>query len=62
VGRAQEAVAEYEKALEIRPNYALAHKNLATALNRLGRFDEAMQHLQTSWRIEAESRSGPRSP
>ncbi len=61
-GQNEEAVAEYEKVLELEPNYILAHQNLASALNRLGRFDEAMEHMQAGWKLEAEQRAKADSP
>lgn len=45
-GKLDEAVAKYEEALAIDPNYALAHSALAVVLQKLGRHDEAIQHAR----------------
>ncbi len=42
----EEAVACYERALAIKPNYAEAHYNLGCALRALGRTDEALAHYR----------------
>ncbi|MGA2508301.1 MAG: tetratricopeptide repeat protein [Chitinispirillaceae bacterium] len=44
-GRTDEAMAHYQKALEINPNYGDAHYNLGILLEKMGRTDEAMAHL-----------------
>ena len=41
-GKLDEAVASYNKALSIKPDYADAHSNLGTALGELGKLDEAV--------------------
>ena len=53
-GRADEAVAQYEKALEIRPDYAEAHNNLGSVLARRGWTDEAMAHFQQALEIDSD--------
>ena len=45
--RYEEAIREYEKALELDPQHPAIHRNLGLALIRLGRYDEAVVHLQT---------------
>ncbi len=45
-GRPQEAVAQYRKALEIKPDFAEAHNNLGNALTSCGRPDEAIAYLR----------------
>lgn len=45
-GKVEEAIAHYNKALELDPNYSEAHFNLGNALLRLGRVDEAIAHYQ----------------
>jgi tetratricopeptide (TPR) repeat protein len=45
-GRTDEALAHYNQALELDPNYGEAHYNLANALVRLGRVDEAIAHYE----------------
>jgi tetratricopeptide (TPR) repeat protein len=43
-GRTAEAIAHYQKALEINPDFAAAHNNLGTALLNQGRLEEASEH------------------
>lgn len=50
-GRADEAISHYEKALELRPNYAEAENNLGYALTTLGRPTEALPHLQRALQL-----------
>jgi tetratricopeptide (TPR) repeat protein len=45
--RYTEAIAEYEKALELEPRHPAIHRNLAIVLARLGRNREAVEHLRT---------------
>jgi tetratricopeptide (TPR) repeat protein len=45
-GRVVEAVAQFNKALEIQPGYAVAHNNLGNALLRLGRTSDSYAHLE----------------
>jgi len=51
-GRMDEAVKQFQKALEIEPRYALAHNNLGAAFYQLGRMDEAVTHYQQALEIE----------
>jgi tetratricopeptide (TPR) repeat protein len=51
-GKIDEAIAQYNKALEIKPNYARAHGNLGSALARSGRIDEAIVQYQTVMKID----------
>lgn len=44
LGRNGEAIAHYEAALRIRPDYANAHNNLGTVLDTMGKHDEAAKH------------------
>ena len=44
-GHVDEAIADYEKALEINPNYAEAHSNLGYALLQKGQVGEAVAEL-----------------
>ncbi|MGP8198175.1 MAG: tetratricopeptide repeat protein [Limisphaerales bacterium] len=46
MGRVDDAIAEYQKALRIRPDYADAQNNLGNALHLKGRLDEAISHYQ----------------
>jgi Flp pilus assembly protein TadD len=45
-GKMDEAVAQYQKAVEIRPSHELAQNALGLALARNGKFDEAIAHYQ----------------
>ena len=49
--RYNEAVNQYEKALELEPQHPAIHRNLGLVLIRLGRYDEAIVHLQTVLRL-----------
>ena len=51
-GRGDEAVEQFQKALEIEPRYALAHNNLGAAFYQLGQVDEAVTHYQKALEIE----------
>ena len=53
-GRLDEAIAEYQKALEIEPDYAEAHNNLGNALVRRGRIDEAIAEYQKALKIKPD--------
>jgi len=54
-GRMDQALAEFEAALRIDPNYASAHNNAALALTELRRSDEAKQHLIEALRIHPDN-------
>ena len=43
-GKIEDAIALYKKAIEIRPNYARAHSNLAVAYYSGGQYDLAITH------------------
>jgi tetratricopeptide (TPR) repeat protein len=45
-GRLPDAVAQFEAALRLRPDYEAAHFNLGVALLHSGRFEEALAHLK----------------
>ena len=52
-GRLNEAIAEYEEALRLRPDIAQIHLNLAIALLELpGQTHEAALHLRAALRLE----------
>jgi len=51
-GRMDEAIPQYQKAVEIRPSYAEAHGNLGMALFQMGRVDEAIPHLQKAAQLK----------
>ena len=56
-GRVEEAVAQFEKASALKPDYAAARTNLGGALEKLGRLDEALVALRKA--IEADTRYAP---
>ncbi|WP_158277291.1 tetratricopeptide repeat protein [Opitutus sp. ER46] len=55
LGRTPEAIAHYETALRLRPDYALAHLNLARALSAERRFAAAVPHYEAALTL-AETR------
>jgi tetratricopeptide (TPR) repeat protein len=50
----QQAISHYQMALRIRPEYAMANKNLATALQKLGRPRKAIEHYEEALRIDPD--------
>jgi tetratricopeptide (TPR) repeat protein len=52
LGRLQEAVARYQQALQLVPEFALAHLNLAEALVRLDRYPEAIVQYEDALRLK----------
>ena len=55
LGRIDEAIDHYKKALRIHPNYSKAHNNLGLALAGRGKIDEAIEHFQQA--IESDSKN-----
>jgi tetratricopeptide (TPR) repeat protein len=53
-GRLDEALAKYQKALEIRPNSAEAHNNLGEVLARIGRPNEAVAEYRKALEIRPD--------
>ena len=53
LGKLEEAVAIYRKALAIKPDYAEAHNNLGNALKELGRLDEAVASYRKALAMQA---------
>jgi tetratricopeptide (TPR) repeat protein len=47
-GQFDEAIGHFRKALEIKPDFALAHFSLGNALAVCQRRDEALQHYQSA--------------
>jgi Flp pilus assembly protein TadD len=52
-----EAVRYYQAALAIRPRSATAHNNLAVALEKLGRSQEALRELQAALALDNASQA-----
>jgi tetratricopeptide (TPR) repeat protein len=55
LGRADEAIGEYETALRLKPDSAEAHNDLGNALTRLGRAGEAVPHYEAALRLAPQS-------
>jgi protein O-mannosyl-transferase len=54
IGKADEALAEYQRTLEIKPDHELAHNNVGLALARRKQFDEAMTHYRKALEIKPD--------
>ena len=54
-GRTDEAMARFQRALQIQPAFAEAHIALANALLGKGRVDEAISHLQSAVQVPGSS-------
>jgi tetratricopeptide (TPR) repeat protein len=50
-GQVDDAIAQYQKAVEINPNYVQAHYNLGLALFQKGQLDEAVAEFQKAVEI-----------
>lgn len=53
-GKPAEAIAHFERALQIKPDYAWAHNNLGVAFQRTGRSEEAIRHHQQAVRLKPD--------
>ena len=53
-GQLDEAIAHYQKALKIKPDYAEAHNNLGNALAGRGQVDEAIAHYQKALELKPD--------
>jgi len=54
-GRLPEAIAHYEAALRLRPDYVVAHHNLGSVLAQVGRLPEAIAHFETALRLAPDN-------
>jgi protein O-mannosyl-transferase len=55
-GRRDEAIAQYEQTLRLKPDHATAHSNLAIELSMIpGRLPEALDHSEQAVRLKPES-------
>jgi tetratricopeptide (TPR) repeat protein len=55
MGMMQEALAAYDKAIEIAPEFAMARFNLSTAQLKLGNFEAGWQNYESRWYGSAEA-------
>ena len=53
-GKMDEAMVQFQKALQINPDYAEAHNNLGTALAQKGKVDEAIAQFQKAMQIKPD--------
>src|SRR5208283_1370777 len=53
-GNVDEAIVHYQKALQIKPDFAKAHYNLGNALLQKGNVDEAIVHYQKALQIKPD--------
>ena len=61
-GRLDEAIADYRKALEIKPDYAEAHNNLGAVLAGRGQADEAIAHFRKALEVRPDDAGDPLQP
>jgi len=54
LGRVQEAIEQYERAVQINPDFAGAHDHLGTALMQAGKTQEAIQHYERAVQIKPD--------
>ena len=53
-GKIEEAIAHYEQAVRIRPDFAEAHNNFGTALAQTGKIEEAIAQYEQALRIKPD--------
>jgi tetratricopeptide (TPR) repeat protein len=56
-GQLDDALAHFERAIELNPDYAIAHNNRGTALGLKGRLDEAIAEFEWAVRLDPDDRS-----
>jgi tetratricopeptide (TPR) repeat protein len=54
VGRMSEAIANWEHALRIKPDYAEVHFDLAVALEKSGRIQDAVEHYELALKFQPD--------
>ena len=54
-GKPEAAIAHFEEALRLKPDYVDAHNNLGVVLAGAGRVEEAISHFETALRIDPTS-------
>lgn len=62
VGRREDALAEFDRALQLNPRYVDAHLNRAITLSDLGRADEASEAFRSAQTLGAVDHTGFPSP
>jgi tetratricopeptide (TPR) repeat protein len=55
LGRLNDAVASYRRAVALKPDFALAHYNLGNTLRELGQLDAAVENYQHALKIKPDS-------
>jgi tetratricopeptide (TPR) repeat protein len=55
MGNVDEAMVHYQKALQVKPDFAEAHYNFGNALLKMGRADEAITHYQKALQIKPDN-------
>jgi tetratricopeptide (TPR) repeat protein len=51
-GKLDQAIGQYRRALQVKPNYVKAHNNLGNALQSRGKLDEAISHYRRALQID----------
>ena len=54
LGRHEQAIESYQKALQIKPGHADAHNNLANALREFGRLEDAIESFNRALQIKPD--------
>jgi len=62
IGQKEEALAEFDRALDLNQRYVDAHLNRAVTLNELGRYDEAAAAFAAAQRLGAVDHTGFAAP
>jgi tetratricopeptide (TPR) repeat protein len=53
-GRLDDAIPHFERALQLRPNFAIGHYNLSVALAAKGKLVEAMRECEATLRLKPD--------